>query len=361
MPLTPATLSDLTDTGFDMLIDVRSPAEFAEDHIPGAISLPVLSNDARARVGTIYVQDSAFRARKIGAALVLKNTAHHIETALADRDGAWQALVYCWRGGQRSGTFGWLLGEIGWRADTLQGGYRSFRRTVVAGLYDRPLAHRLVVLSGMTCTAKTELLALLAEQGLQVIDLEGLAHHRGSVFGGRAAPQPSQKLCESRLAMALAACEPREPVIVEAESSKIGDLLVPPQLWQAMCAAPRVAVSAPLPARARYFSRAYADLIAAPEAFKARIAALVALHGHGRVAAWKAMVDEGAFETLAAELMALHYDPRYAKSSARHGAMLRGTLQLADLSPAALAAATAELAEALLRADRTAAAFSATG
>ncbi|MEM8959185.1 MAG: tRNA 2-selenouridine(34) synthase MnmH [Pseudomonadota bacterium] len=361
MAYTLTDLAILRDVPFDELIDVRSPAEFAEDHLPGAINLPVLSNAERARVGMMYVRESRFRARKIGAALVLRNTAHHIETALADRDGAWQPLVYCWRGGQRSGTFGWLLGEIGWRAETLQGGYRSFRRTVVAALYDRPLAHRLVVLSGMTCTAKTELLDLLAEQGLQVIDLEGLAHHRGSVFGGRAAPQPSQKLFESRLALALAASDPREPVIVEAESSKIGDLLVPPQLWQAMCAAPRVAVSAPLPARARYFSRAYADLIAAPEAFKARIAALVALHGHGRVAAWKAMVDEGAFETLAAELMALHYDPRYAKSSARHGAMLRRTLQLADLSPAALAAATADLAEALLRADRTAAAFSATG
>ncbi|MCR9085923.1 MAG: tRNA 2-selenouridine(34) synthase MnmH [Rhodobacteraceae bacterium] len=361
MVYTLTDLAALRDAPFDDLIDVRSPAEFAEDHLPGAINLPVLSNEERARVGTMYVRESRFGARKIGAALVLRNTAHHIETALADRSGAWQPLVYCWRGGQRSGTFGWLLGEIGWRAQTLQGGYRTFRRAVVARLYDKPLAHRLVVLAGMTCTAKTDLLALLAGQGLQVIDLEGLAHHRGSVFGGRAAPQPSQKMFESRLAMALAACDPAAPVIVEAESSKIGDLLVPPQVWQAMCAAPRVAINAPLPARARYFTRAYADLVADPAAFKARIAALVSVHGYARTGAWQALVDAGEMEAVASQLMELHYDPRYAKSASRHGGNLRQTLNLTDLEPEALAAALPDLVGALMRADGARRALSAAG
>lgn len=359
MPYDLTDLRALRDAPFDDIIDVRSPAEFAEDHLPGAINLPVLSNAERARVGTMYVQESRFGARKIGAALVLKNTADHIETTLADRAGGWRPLIYCWRGGQRSGTFGWLLGEIGWRAETLRGGYQSFRRAVVATLYDRPLAQRLLVLAGMTCTAKTDLLALLAAEGVQVIDLEGLAHHRGSVFGGHSTPQPSQKMFESRLAMALAACDPDRPVIVEAESSKIGNLLVPPQVWTAMRAAPRVAVTAPLDARARYFTQAYADLVADPARFKALIAALIPLHGHARTGAWQTLVDEGAFEAVAAALMQDHYDPRYGKSAARHDTYLRRTLQLPDLSPEALAAALPAVQDALLKADNWRAGFNA--
>ena len=105
--------------GFDTIIDVRSPAEFAEDHVPGAINLPVLSDEERARVGTIYVQDSPLKVRKIGAALVARNAAIHIEGPLADMDGGWQPLVYCWRGGQRSGSFASILSQIGWRAEVV--------------------------------------------------------------------------------------------------------------------------------------------------------------------------------------------------------------------------------------------------
>ncbi|MEL6172582.1 MAG: rhodanese-like domain-containing protein, partial [Pseudomonadota bacterium] len=130
-----STLSDVIDHGFDTLVDVRAPGEFADDHVPGAVNLPVLDDAERARVGTIYKQDSPFRARKIGAALVARNAATHIEGPLADKDGGWRPLVYCWRGGQRSGAFGWMLKEIGWRADTLQGGYKTFRRLVVRVLY----------------------------------------------------------------------------------------------------------------------------------------------------------------------------------------------------------------------------------
>jgi len=340
-------LAVLRNAPFDALIDTRSPAEFAEDHLPGAINLPVLSNEERARVGTIYVQDSPFRARKLGAALVLKNTAHHIETTLADHPGGFRPLVYCWRGGQRSGTFGWLLREIGWPAGILKGGYRSFRRAVVAMLYDHPLPCDLLVLGGMTCTAKTEMLGLLAGQGMQVLDLEGLARHRGSVFGGYDEGQPSQKLFESRLAMALCACDPARPVVVEAESSKIGDLIVPPQVWAGMCAAPRVSVTAPLEARARYFTRAYGDLLADPALFKAQIARLLPLHGHACVEQWQKRVDAGEFAALGADLMQAHYDPRYRKSNARHGGNEMAQIPLADLTPTALCDAAPGLARAL--------------
>lgn len=340
-------LSDLARAGFDDLIDARSPGEFAEDHLPGALSLPVLDDEERARVGTMYVQESRFGARKMGAALVLSNIARHLDGPLADRPGGWRPLVYCWRGGQRSGTFGWLLREIGWRAETLDGGYRTYRRLVARALYDQPLPHPLVVLDGMTCTAKTDLLGLLDAAGWQVLDLEGLARHRGSIFGARTDPQPSQKRFESGIAQALARFDPVKPVVVEAESSKVGNLIVPPQIWSAMCAAPRVRVHAPLVARSSYFLSAYADLVADPVAFSDLIARLRRLHGAAQVAEWQGKVREGAFAEVAEGLMRTHYDPRYRRSSARHAPLVRADLELDGLAPPDLQAALPRLQEAL--------------
>lgn len=346
------SLSDLAAAGFDDIIDARSPSEFAEDRLPGALSLPVLDDAERAQVGTMYVQKSRFGARKLGAALVLKNVARHLEADLAGRDGAWRPLVYCWRGGQRSGTFGWLLREIGWRAETLDGGYRTYRRLVVQDLYDRPLVHRLVVLEGMTCTGKTELLHRLDGRGEQVLDLEGLARHRGSVFGGRAEPQPSQKAFESTIAQMLGGFDPARPVLVESESSKVGNLLVPPQVWKAMIAAPRVRIDVPLRARAAFFPVAYPDLVADPEAFSALIGRLRPLHGRARIAEWQGLVAEGAFSDVAAELMVHHYDPRYGKSADRHSDAVVANVALDDLATATVDQMLPDLEAAIAVADR---------
>ncbi len=323
MPFRPATLAEIYRAPFDDLIDVRSPAEFAEDHVPGAISLPVLSNEERARVGTIYTQEAPFKARKIGAALVARNAAAHLEGPLQDRDGAWKPLVYCWRGGQRSGAFASILAQVGWRADTVEGGYRSYRRLVVKLLHDDPLAHRVVLLDGDTGTAKTEVLGLVAARGGQVLDLEGLAAHRGSVFGAVDRPQPAQKGFESALARAFHDLDPARPVLVEAESSKIGDLLVPPSLWAAMRAAPRIRLTAPVPARARYLARAYADIAGDPAVLEAVLDRLVPYHGRALVAEWKALAAAGEIVRLAGDLVARHYDIRYARARvARDGAAL---------------------------------------
>ena len=308
-----ASISALLAHGYDDLVDVRSPAEFAEDHVPDAISLPVLSNDERARVGTVYKQVSPFDARKIGAALVARNAARHIESTLADREGGWRPLVYCWRGGQRSNSFASILKAIGWQAETLEGGYRQWRRLVVECLYDGAFPAPLVLLDGNTGTAKTALLARLSANGVQTIDLEGLAGHRGSVLG-RVGPQPSQKAFESALAQQVALLDPSRPVVVEAESVRIGQIILPPVLVEAMRVAERFEISAPIEARATYLVAAYNDALQDRDAFADRIGHLKRVRGAEMTRRWAEMVRSGAFFDVASELMVQHYDPAYRKS-----------------------------------------------
>lgn len=311
-------LTDVFDLGFDEIIDVRAPSEWVEDHMPGAISLPVLDDEERARVGTIYKQVNPFTARKIGAALVAKNAAKHLEGPLADKPGGWRPLVYCWRGGQRSGSFASILAQIGWRVEIVEGGYKSWRRLVVEALYDAAFPCPVVVLDGNTGSAKTEVLNLLPERGVQVLDLEGLANHRGSLFGHMGA-QPSQKAFEGALALAIARLDPARPVVVEAESSKVGDCRLPPRLWRAMMDAPRVAISASVTARAGYLVRAYHDMVADPVRLDAVVASLRPAHPAEVISEWRALAAAGDFAALAEGLMARHYDPRYEKHRARMG------------------------------------------
>ncbi|SEN74956.1 tRNA 2-selenouridine synthase [Loktanella fryxellensis] len=331
MPQVFDTLAGLRAHGFDTVIDVRTPAEFAEDHVPGAINLPALSNDQRAVVGTLYKQVSAFDARKVGAAMVARNVADHVDGPLAQYDGAWRPLVYCWRGGQRSGAFSTILQQIGWRAETIKGGYQTYRRLVHDALYIDPVPHRLILLDGYTGTAKTALLHLLAARDVQVLDLEGLAAHRGSLLGGVAGGQPAQKGFESALAQVLSTLDPDRPTIVEAESSKIGQIVIPKQLWLRMTHAPRIDVTAPLAARAAYLTQAYADIIADPDRLRARLQPLRNLRGHAVVDWWEAMLAAGDFTALSTALMDQHYDAAYARSRAVHGHDVLGTVHAETL------------------------------
>ena len=182
--LTLNSIASLKEFTADTIIDVRAPAEYADDHLPGAINLPVLNDAQRTEIGTIYKQVSPFMARKKGAALVAQNAATHLQGPLAAKDGGWQPLIYCWRGGQRSGAFASILEQVGWRVQLLEGGYQSYRREVVKTLYNIALPHRLMLIGGSTGTAKTALLQQLAANGAQILDLEGIAAHRGSLFGG---------------------------------------------------------------------------------------------------------------------------------------------------------------------------------
>jgi tRNA 2-selenouridine synthase len=327
-----STADSQTLSGFDALIDVRSPSEFAEDHAPGAINLPVLDDAERAVVGTIYVQESRFRARRIGAALVARNIARHLETALADQPGSFRPLVYCWRGGQRSNAMATVLSQVGWRAAVLEGGYRTYRRHVKARLYDETSSLQLVMIDGHTGSAKTEILNRVAARGVQILDLEEMAQHRGSLLGalpGR--PQPSQKMFESRLLEAMDRLDPSRPTLVEAEASKIGERMVPPALWQVMARSPRISLQVPPEARARYLAKVYAGTVTDLDALEALLGRLPGRHGRKRIAAWRALAAAGELETLAAELIEVHYDPAYGRVASLDPRSRLGAVELADL------------------------------
>ena len=328
-----ATPDAVTLARFDMIIDVRSPSEFAEDHVPGAVSMPVLDDEERAKVGTIYVQDSRFKARRIGAALVARNVARRLETDLADKTGSFQPLIYCWRGGQRSNAMATILAQVGWRTAVLAGGYRTYRRQVKTRLYDERRALDLILIDGHTGSAKTEILGRLAARGVQILDLEGLALHRGSLLGalpGR--PQPSQKMFESRLLVALEALEPGRPILVEAESSKIGERMIPPMLWDAMVRAPRITLEVPAAERALYLARGYVDSAKDAGALAALLARLPGPHGRKTIGIWQGMAEAGELEALSAALIEAHYDPAYARANRSETRRRLGTVGLEGLS-----------------------------
>ncbi len=304
---------------FDEVIDVRSEAEFAEDHIPGAVNCPVLDNDERTLVGTIYKQQSSFEAKKLGAALVSANIARHVRERFRDRPRGWRPLVYCWRGGGRSNALAHVLSEIGWRVGRLDGGYKAYRRAVVAELTTLPQRFQWRVLCGLTGTGKSRLLRELRAAGAQVLDLEALAAHRGSVLGDMPeAPQPSQKMFDSLIWRELHALDARRPVFVESESRKIGKLRVPEALIDAMWASECIVLDAPVPVRVELLKAEYAHYLAQPEALARQLDCLVALHGRETISHWQARARRGEWDPLVEELLLRHYDPAYSRSTLKH-------------------------------------------
>ena len=332
---------------FDAVIDARSESEFAEDHLPGAVNWPSLTDEERRAVGTEYKQVSPFEARKHGAALVARNIARHIETEVMARPRGWRPLVYCWRGGQRSGALATVLDQIGFAVQVLDGGYREFRRAVIAELETLPgraaLArdlrpHRL----GQEPAAAGAVQA----QGAQVLDLEALAHHRGSVLGPLPGqPQPSQKAFETRLWQALRGFDPSRPVFVEGESRTIGRLRVPERLLEQLRAAPCLHVQMPLAARVAFLLEDYGHFVDDIESFCRRLEGLRELRGAAVVERWQAAARAGEVAAVVQELLTEHYDPVYERSMQRHftGLAAAEPLSLADGKPATLAAAAQAL------------------
>ena len=333
--------------GFDAIVDVRSESEYAEDRLPGAVNWPVLNDEERRIVGTEYKQVSPFDARKRGAVLVARNIARHIETHAMARPRGWRPLVYCWRGGQRSGALATVLDQIGFTVHVLEGGYREFRRAILAELETLPAALSLRVVCGRTGSAKSRLLQALAAAGEPVLDLEALARHRGSVLGPLPGqPQPSQKAFETALWQALRSMAPERVVHVEGESRTIGRLRIPEALLQRLRAAPCVQVQMPLAARVAFLLEDYEHFVHDVDAFCERLAALREVRGAAVVERWQAAARGGQLATVVEELLALHYDPIYERSMARNFAAFGAapTIELADAAPATLAAAAAALA-----------------
>lgn len=317
-PITRVTVAQLAE--FDEIIDVRSPAEFAADHIPGAVNRPVLTDEERVKVGTLYKQESDFAAKKVGAALISRNIAAHLLSAFADKPKNWRPLVYCWRGGSRSGAMVHVLNQVGWRATRFDGGYKSYRHAVCAELALLPTQFSFVVVCGLTGSGKSHLLEAMHSLGAQVLDLEQLAAHRGSVLGHIPdVAQPTQKMFDSRIWWRLRQFDPARPVFIEAESKKVGNLRVPEALIAAMWQAERcVRVEIGNTLRVALLKQEYAHFLLDPDLLDAKLDCLTSLYGHAQIARWKALARINQWDELVLTLLEKHYDPAYGKSMLQH-------------------------------------------
>jgi len=347
LPLSAAQLA-----GWDAILDARSPGEFAEDHLPGALSCPVLDDAQRTLVGTAYKQQGAFAAKRLGAPLVARNIARHVEGAFADRPRDWRPLVYCWRGGSRSGALAHVLRQVGWNAVQLEGGYKAFRRQVAADLAAMPARFAFRVVLGATGSGKSRLLEALARTPAQVLDLERLAAHRGSVLGEMPGePQPSQKAFETALWTQLSAFDPARPVFVESESRKVGNLRVPDALIERMREGECLRLEAASEVRSALLLEDYAHLVADPARLREKLACLAPLHGGERIAQWSALAEAGRWDALVGELLETHYDPAYRRSLDRNyrGAATARGLDVGSASREAFAALAVEVERAFGR------------
>lgn len=304
---------------FDEIIDVRTPAEFLDDHIPDSINCPVLDNDQRIEVGTLYKQSSPFAAKRIGAAYVSGNIAHHLHKTFFDRPKNWRPLIVCWRGGQRSGAMTYVFRRIGWDAQQLKGGYKSYRKQVVETLAELPRRISFNVICGATGSGKSRLLQALARRGEQILDLEELACHKGSVLGVLPdLPQPSQKMFETRLLATLQRLDPGRPVYVEAESRKIGTIQIPNALLETMRTGSCINIEASLEARVDFLLGDYDYFLKSPDWLNSLLDELRKLQSRKTIENWQAYANCAQWRTLVYELLEQHYDPLYLRSQNRN-------------------------------------------
>lgn len=321
MALTKITATDALAqlNTFNTIIDARSESEYALDRLPGAANWPTLNNQERHAVGTEYKQVSAFDARKRGAVMAARNIARHIETHCADKPKGWKPLVYCWRGGQRSGSLSLVLSQIGFDVHIIDGGYKAFRAEMLIDTARLATIFDYRVICGPTGSGKTRLLTSLAAAGAQVLDLEALAEHRSSVLGlipGQ--PQPSQKHFDTRIWDALRKLDPNQLVWAESESKKVGNVSVPDALMAALRASHCARLELPVEERVKLLMEDYDFFVKDPVFFCERLDVLKDLRGNAVIDDWKARVHAGLVEGVVRELLEIHYDPGYASSTRRN-------------------------------------------
>ena len=304
---------------FDTIIDVRSPLEFAEDHIVGAINCPVLSDLERQKVGTIYKKESSFKAKIIGSSLTAKNIAFHIENNFMEKKGSWQPLIYCWRGGQRSKAFSIVLSEVGWRTNQLKGGYKEYRNQVINFLDNIGPKLKITLISGKTGSAKTKILKSIENEGGQILDLEGLANHKGSLLGK--IPdliQPSQKFFESLIFNKIQNLNLKDKIYIEAESSKIGNIHIPKSIWKKMIKSPRIEISANVELRAKFLVSDYDYMCNDPTLINPIIKGLKNRLSKKLFDEWTNLIDRKKWFDLTKSFLENHYDPSYSSNTMKN-------------------------------------------
>ncbi len=346
MPRSPIYTSAPWTLTFSEVIDVRSPSEFAEDHWPGAINLPVLDDAQRAEVGTLYKQVNPFTARRLGAALITENISVHLKQHFNAKDRSYHPLVYCWRGGQRSESLAHVLAQIGWAVTVIEGGYKTYRTWVRQQLEALALQFCFRILGGPTGVGKTFILQRLAAAGAQIIDLENLANHRGSLLGQEEQmTQPSQKYFETLLLHHLQRLDPAKPVWAESESSKIGEIYVPSALCQQLRQAKGVEIQLPVAQRVNWLLQSYPYWLQAPARLKEKLTLLKRSHGQAQLMTWFDWIDQQLWPDLVADLLQKHYDPAYQHSLQRDFSQIHQVMTLPDLSEASVDVAVKQLLE----------------
>jgi tRNA 2-selenouridine synthase len=322
MSLTLITAAQVVQTisSFDAVIDARSPGEYGLDRLPGAANWPSLSDEERILVGTAHKQLSAFEARKMGAAMVARNVAKHIESNCQTLTKNWKPLIYCWRGGKRSHSLALILGQIGFDVHLIEGGYKAFRSDMLLDLAALATRFNYRVICGPTGSGKTRLLQALEQAGAQVLDLEKLAQHRSSVLGHEPGQeQPTQKQFDMRIWETLKGfSNPNQPVYVESESKKVGNVAIPDNLILAMRAGRCVRLEVPTASRIQLLLEDYPHFTNNPDFFSQRLEVLVPLRGKSVVQGWQSDIQQGKIANVVQELLAVHYDPSYMASMLRN-------------------------------------------
>ena len=311
-------VDDWRNLGDIEIIDVRSPAEFKNDHIPGSTNIPILNNNERHRVGLKYKQVNPFKAKIIGASLISKNISKFLEKNLSNKTGSWHPLIYCWRGGQRSRSLALVLNEIGWRVSVLQGGYKNFRGKVLNELDDVE-KFNFKIIQGQTGSAKTKILSSLKKNNAQVLDLENLACHRGSLLGKEInKKQHSQRYFETLLHNSILKFDSKHPVYLESESSKIGDLHIPKKLWKKFNNSERILLKAPTNERVKFLLHEYSHLTKKNDLLEPFLKGMAGRYSNKIIDHWKELIQNKDWENFVREVLENHYDPKYNFSEIKH-------------------------------------------
>ncbi|XP_062609406.1 tRNA 2-selenouridine synthase-like isoform X2 [Saccostrea cucullata] len=329
----PLITTDPFHPNVNEVIDVRTLKEFKEDHIPGAVNLPVLSDLERHEVGKLYSQDS-FKGRIYGAELVTKNISQMIHEYLIKKPKEYSPLVYCWRGGQRSYSVAVVMAQIGFDVYVLEKGYKTYRERVKECLNEMPGKFTYKVLSGPTGSGKTFLLSKLSALGEQVLDLEGIANHKGSVLGAEInGTQPSQKWFESQIVEKLRSFNLEKVVWVESESVRIGNVHVPQTLHKEMGKAQHFRINLPMEKRVQHILKNYPDYIENFQFTKQKLMKLKSYHSNSKLSEWISLGESGQWTQFVEAFLTEHYDPSYSLSQSKNFKSPATDIYLDSLDP----------------------------